>query len=345
MRSGNFKETYRGQIVLTDSVPVIVWSCLLVLAMIAAPALLPKYLVSILVTTMITAIGVLGLNLLTGTTGLISLGHSGFLAVGAYTAGILGAKLHWPMLATLPAAGLVAAAFGLIVGVPSLRLKGLYLAITTLAFGVIINHLILNGGDLTGGSAGLSLPAPSIGGVTLATNGGFYYLVLTCLIVGTFASLNILRSRIGRAFVAIRDHDIAAKAMGIDLTRYKLLAFMASAFYIGVAGALFAFNMRFINEDSFSLLISIEALSMIIVGGLGTVSGALLGTAFIILLNEMLALAFSFFGLKLGGTGAFEIKGLIYGATIVLFLRFEPDGLAGRWRDIRRYWTNWPFSF
>ncbi|MFZ2393960.1 branched-chain amino acid ABC transporter permease, partial [Rhodoferax sp.] len=313
-----------------------------------APLLLSKYYVSVILLLLITAVGVLGLNLLTGTTGLISLGHSGFLAVGAYAAGIVAGKLGWPMLASILAGGLSAAVAGIIVGIPSLRLKGLYLAITTMAFAVIINHLILNGGSLTGGSEGLTVPQPSLFGQALGAERGYYYVVLAFVVVFTFITLNILRSRIGRAFLAIREHDIAAKAMGVNLVRYKLLAFMVSAFYTGIAGGLLAYYTRYLNVDSFSLLISIEALSMLIVGGLGSVSGALLGTAFIVLLNESLGFVFGLLGASFGGSGsgaAYEIKGVVYGLTIVLFLRFEPDGLMGRWRDIKHYWTHWPFRF
>lgn len=348
MRSGNFKQNYRELLALTDSVAVVFWSCVLVAFLLAAPLVLPKYYVSVLLLLLITAVGVLGLNLLTGTTGLISLGHSGFLAVGAYTAGIVAGKLGWSMLPAILAGGVSAAIAGVIVGIPSLRLKGLYLAITTMAFAVIINHLILNGGTLTGGSEGLTVPQPSLFGHPLGAERGYYYMVLAFLVVFTLITLNILRSRIGRAFLAIREHDIAAKAMGVNPIRYKLLAFMISAFYTGIAGGLLAFYTRYLNVDSFSLLISIEALSMLIVGGLGTVAGALLGTAFIVLLNEGLGFLFGMIGASFGGSGstaAYEIKGVIYGLAIVLFLRFEPDGLVGRWRDIKHYWTNWPFRF
>jgi branched-chain amino acid transport system permease protein len=294
---------------------------------------------------MITAVGVLGLNVLTGTTGLISLGHSGFLAVGAYAAGIVASKLGWPMPLCILAGGVCAALAGLVVGVPSLRLKGLYLAITTMAFAVIINHLILNGGDLTGGSDGLSVPQPSLFGTPLAAERGYYFVVLAVLVLAVLVTLNLMRSRVGRAFMAIREHDIAARAMGVDLVRWKLLAFMVSAFYTGIAGALLAYYTRFLNIDSFSLLISIEALSMLIVGGLGSVAGALLGTVFIFGLNEGLGLLFSAIGSGAMSTAVYEVKGIVYGLAIVLFLRFEPDGLIGRWRDVKHYWTHWPFRF
>ncbi|MBI5720778.1 MAG: branched-chain amino acid ABC transporter permease [Burkholderiales bacterium] len=345
MRSRTYKENYRQLLALTDSVPVVVWSVVLVAVLALAPLLIGKYFTTLVLLMMITAVGVLGLNLLTGNAGLISLGHSGFLAVGAYAAGIVAGKLGWPMPLALLAGGVTAALAGLVVGIPSLRLKGLYLAITTMAFAVIINHLILNGGKLTGGSEGLSVPQPALFGVPLATEGGFYYVVLAVLVLAVFVTLNLLRSRVGRALMAIREHDIAARAMGVDLVRWKLLAFMVSAFYTGIAGGLLAYYTRYLNVDSFSLLISIEALSMLIVGGLGSVAGALLGTAFIFVLNEGLGLLFGALGSGLQSSAAFEIKGIVYGLAIVLFLRFEPDGLVGRWRDLKHYWTHWPFRF
>ncbi|ODU56460.1 MAG: branched-chain amino acid ABC transporter permease [Comamonadaceae bacterium SCN 68-20] len=345
MRSGNFKENYRQLLALTDSTPVIVWSVLLVAGLAVAPLVVGKYFATLLLVMMITAVGVLGLNLLTGNTGLISLGHAGFLAVGAYATAIVAGRLGWPMPASLLAGGTCAALAGLVVGIPSLRLKGLYLAITTMAFAVIINHLILNGGSLTGGSEGLSVPQPALFGVPLAAERGYFLFVLGTLVLAVFAMLNLLRSRVGRALMAIRDHDIAARAMGIDLVRWKLLAFMVSAFYTGVAGGLLAYYTRYLNVDSFSLLVSIEALSMLIVGGLGSVAGALMGTAFIFVLNEGLGLLFSLLGSGTLSTAAYEVKGIVYGLAIVLFLRFEPDGLVGRWRDLKHYWTHWPFRF
>ena len=189
------------------------------------------------------------------------------------------------------------------------------------------------------------MPQPSLLGTTLTAERGYYFVVLAVLVVAVLVTLNLLRSRVGRAFMAIREHDIAARAMGVDLVRWKLLAFMVSAFYTGIAGGLLAYYTRYLNVDSFSLLISIEALSMLIVGGLGSVAGALLGTVFIFGLNEGLGLLFSAIGSGATTTSFFEIKGIVYGLAIVLFLRFEPDGLIGRWRDIKHYWTHWPFRF
>lgn len=175
----------------------------------------------------------------------------------------------------------------------------------------------------------------------------FFYVALVMLALFVLLTLNLMRSRIGRAWLAVRDHDIAARAMGISLMHYKLLAFMVSAFYTGVAGALVALQTRYINVDTFSILISIEALAMIIVGGMGRVHGALLGTALILLLPEVLSFGFSLAGDRfttLMSDRIYEIKGLMYGVVILLFLRLEPEGLAGIWRKVKRFWVHWPLS-
>ncbi|MBL4869036.1 MAG: branched-chain amino acid ABC transporter permease [Pseudomonadales bacterium] len=348
MRSGTFKENYSDLIALTDSRWVISSSTVLVAALLVAPLLLSSYWISILLTILITIIGVMGLNLLSGTTGLISLGHAGFLAVGAYTTAILTADHGVSTWIAIPASGVVAAIFGLVVGIPSLRLKGLYLAITTMAFAIIINHVIVNAYDLTHGSEGIATPAATLLGITLERDGQLYYLALILVLLGLFGILNLMRSRIGRAFLAIREHDIAAKAMGINLVNYKLLAFMISAFYAGIAGSLLAYHIRYVNVDSFSFLVSIQAISMIIVGGLGSVSGSILGTVFIIFLIELLNLVLGRIAETvpaLASYSLYELKGFIYGLTIVLFLRFAPEGLIGMWRDIRNYWQHWPFKY
>jgi branched-chain amino acid transport system permease protein len=305
-----------------------------------------NYVLTLATTICITAIGTIGLNLITGTTGLISLGHSGFLAVGAYAAAILLTDHGWPLAAALPAAGVVSALVGLIVGVPSLRLKGLYLAITTMAFAFIVHHVILYAEPLTKGPNGIFLKRTDFLGIPLANDRALYYFTLGVAAVMTLAALNILRTRIGRAWMAIRDHDIAARVMGVNLTTYKLAAFVVSSFFTGIAGALMALQIRFINIDVFNLLLSIEALAMIIFGGLGSVAGAILGAAFLVLLPELIRELFALFG---GDQQAFsqyiyQVRALAYGVVIVFFLRFEPHGLMGLWRDVKKYWTNWPLA-
>jgi branched-chain amino acid transport system permease protein len=347
MRSGHFVESYAQLVALSDSRATWVWTGLLVAALFALPLVAGNYILTLATTIGITAIGVIGLNLLTGTTGLISLGHAGFLAVGAYANAILLTDYGWPLAASLPAAGAAAAAVGLLVGVPSLRLKGLYLAITTLAFSFIVSHVILYAEPVTHGPNGIFLKRADFLGIALATDRELYWFVLCVTILMTLAALNILRTRIGRAWLAIRDHDIAARVMGVNLVAYKLLAFVVSSFFTGIAGALIALQIRFVNIDVFNLLLSIEALAMIIFGGLGSVAGAIVGAAFLVLLpeaiRELLALA--------GGSAPeavskhlFQIRAVVYGVVIVFFLRFEPHGLIGLWRDAKKYWLNWPLA-
>ncbi|MGE0735528.1 MAG: branched-chain amino acid ABC transporter permease [Alphaproteobacteria bacterium] len=348
MRSGHFQETYGQAVALSDNRTVWLWTAILALVLLAFPMAFSNYVVSFAVKIIIAAVGVIGLNMLTGTTGLISLGYSGFLAVGAYTNAILLVDYKWPLILTIPMAGLVSAAVSLLVGVPSLRLKGLYLAITTMAFAFIVNHFILYAEDLTHGPNGVMVPKVEFFGWPISGDVNLYYFSLGVGALMTFGALNILRTRIGRAWMAIRDHDIAANVMGVNLVRYKLLAFVVSSFYIGVAGALLSLQIRFINIDVFGLLLSIEALAMIILGGLGSVPGAIFGAAFLILLPEAIR---SIFALAGGESSAlfskyvYEIRGVAYGFVIVLMLRYEPHGLMGKWRDIKRYWVNWPLSY
>jgi branched-chain amino acid transport system permease protein len=348
MRTGDYKETYGELVALIDSPPVWLWSAVLVLALIVTPYALNAYALSLLTIILITIVGALGLNILTGYTGLISLGHVGFLLTGAYAYAIIVSRYHMPPLVGLLGAGLVPGLASLIVGAPSLRLKGLYLAITTLAFSFIINTLILEARWLTNGARGIAVQRPEIFGISFDSDAAFTYLCLAFAIAALFATLNIRRSRIGRAFVAIRDNDIAARVMGINLRAYKLLAFVTSAFITGIAGALYGIYLSFVSVEGFPFLLSIEALAILIVGGLGSALGAVLGTVFIMLMPEAARLVFSLFSTQLEAvftTGAQELKSMLYGLAIILFLRFQPRGLVGAWHDIKRTWVNWPLRY
>ncbi len=348
MRTGNHKDSYSSLVALSDSVTVWTWAALLGLALLVLPLVVGAYSLTLAVTILVAIVGAIGLNLLTGTTGLISLGQSGFLAIGAYANGILLTDHDWPVWASLPAAGLIAAAISLLVGVPSLRLKGLYLAITTLAFSFIVEYLILFFESVTHGSNGLFLGDVSIFGFDLSNDRPLYYFVLAVTVLVALAALNLGRTRIGRAWLAIRDHDIAARAMGIDLVRYKLLAFFMSSFFVGIAGALMSLQIRFINIDIFGFLLSIEALAIIILGGLGSVAGAILGALFMTLLPEAIRLAMSLVvdaNASSYSKYVYEIRGIAYGVVIVLFLRFKPDGLIGLWRDVKKFFANWPLAY
>jgi len=316
MRSGDFKETYGELVAVTDSRPVWLWSLLLVAALIAAPYLLNSYALSFLTIILITVVGALGLNILTGYTGLISLGHVGFLVTGAYAYAVLVSRYGLPPLVGFLGAGIIPALASLVVGAPSLRLKGLYLAITTLAFSFIINTVILEARTVTNGARGIAVQRPEIFGVSFDSDAAFTQLCLGFAILTLFATLNIRRSRVGRAFVAIRDNDTAARVMGINLHAYKLFAFVTSAFITGIAGALYGIYLSFVSVEGFPFLLSIEALAILIVGGLGSALGAVLGTILIVLLPEATRLVFSLFSAQINAlfsTGAQELKSMLYG--------------------------------
>src|ERR1700741_4215379 len=348
MRTGDYKQTYGELVALIDSPPVWLWSAVLVLALVGAPYVLNAYALSLLTIILITVVGTLGLNILTGYTGLISLGHVGFLLTGAYAYAIIVSRYHLTPLAGFLCAGVVPALASLIVGAPSLRLKGLYLAITTLAFSFIINTVILEARWLTNGARGISVQRPEIFGLSFDSDAAFTYLCLGFAILTLFATLNIRRSRVGRAFVAIRDNDTAARVMGINLHTYKLLAFVTSAFITGLSGALYGIYLSFVSVEGFPFLLSIEALAILIVGGLGSALGAVLGTVLIVVLPEATRLVFSLFSAQMDAlftTGAQELKSMLYGLVIILFLRFQPRGLVGVWHDIRRTWVHWPLRY
>lgn len=348
MRSGNFKETIPELIALTDSRAVWIWSALLFASLAVSPYFVNAYALSFIVLALITGTGALGLHLLTGCTGLISLGHVGFLLLGAYAYAVPVGKFGASPLVGFVLAGFVPAAASIVVGVPSLRLRGLYLAITTLAFSFIISHLVLSMNWLTNGARGITLVRPTLLSIDFSNEIHFAHLCLVVAALALFAVLNIQRSKVGRAFVAIRDNDIAARTMGINLAGYKLRAFMASAFISGIAGALFGLYLTFVSIEGFPFLMSVEALAILIIGGLGSTSGVVMGTVFIILLPEFARLMFVLAGpqmQQLFSTAALEMRTILYGLVIILFLRFEPRGLAGLWADVKRLWTNWPLRY
>jgi len=295
----------------------------------------------------IAIIGAIGLNILTGFTGQISLGHGAFLGVGAYTSAILSQKLHFPFLLALPCAGGMTALLGLFFGIPSLRLKGLYLAIATLAAQFIIEFGIVHWDSLTNGPRGILVPAASIGPLVFDTDRRYYYLVLVVVILTTAFALNLFRTRVGRAFMAIRDRDISAEVIGVNLYRYKLYSFFVSSFVVGIAGSLWAHYIEIITNEHFGITVSISYLAMIIIGGLGSVLGSILGAIFIVLLPETLRLVAGELSASFPSIIAAlaSVREITFGAIIVLFLTFEPEGLAAIWRRVYNYWHLWPFSY
>ncbi|KAB2338072.1 branched-chain amino acid ABC transporter permease [Cytobacillus depressus] len=311
------------------------------------PLLASDYVVGLATLCGIAAIGAIGLNILTGFTGQISIGVGAFLGVGGYTSAILTAKLGLSFWIAMPTAGIITAIVGGLFGLPSLRLKGLYLAIATLAAQVIILFVISRWDSLTGGTAGMVLSRPEIGGFIFHSETSYYYLIFIVLIITTLFTLNLFRSRVGRAFIAVRDRDIAAEVIGIDLFKYKVLAFIVSSFFVGVAGALLGHYTMVVSPELYSISVSIEYLAIILVGGLGSVFGSIYGAVFITLLPvilrsgvELLSGLFPDISNVLVG-----MKEVVFGLVIILFLIYEPEGLAKIWKNIKDYFRLWPFSY
>lgn len=321
-------ESYKKELQLIRKPGTRAWVSALVIAVFLLPLYAPEHLVYIATLVAIFSIGVQGQNLLIGFTGQISFGQAGFLAIGAYTFGhIVRAGIPWPV--GLLGAGAMAGAFGLLVGFPSLRLKGPYLAIATMGFSVAVYQIFVNSEVLSGGRMGLSITRlePLFG--FSRVNFNFYFnLIITLLF--TLASYNIISSYLGRAFISIRDNDIAAEVIGVNLTRYKLLSFAISSFYTGVQGGLFALFMSYLEPNMFTFMETIAVLVAVIVGGLASVEGSIMGAAFVILVPQFFS-------------SAQEFVPVVYGAAIIIILIFEPLGLSGRWLKTRLYLRNWPF--
>jgi branched-chain amino acid transport system permease protein len=350
--TGVFKTSYAADMALFP-LPVARWTIagLALLFVLVAPLVFSPYLMTLLNLVLIAVVGALGLDILVGYTGLISIGEGGFMSVGAYTAANLIVRLGLPFWVAIPAGGLMAALIGIIVGIPSLRIKGLYLAVATLASQFIIEWLINHVTWISGGiEASIQVPPPQVFGYKLVTQLQLYFFLLFFAALAIVATLNLMRSRIGRAFIAIRDQDIAAEIIGIDIFRYKLYAFAISSFYAGVAGVLYTYYLGIANYEQFGIDVSINYLAMIIIGGLGSVLGAIFGAAFITLLPEATRL----FLTNLGGEFLSQdtIRRLVpnstlilFGALIIFFLIVEPEGLNRLWRNIRNYFRTWPFSY
>ncbi|MCA9951464.1 MAG: branched-chain amino acid ABC transporter permease [Anaerolineales bacterium] len=353
MESGIFQTTYKKDMALRPT-PLMKWRLVIVIVVVCLfPFFGNTYQLTLANQVGIAAIAAIGLNILTGFTGQISLGTGGFMAIGAYTSGLLAANLGMPGWMTLPFACVMTAIVGGIFGIPSLRLKGLYLAIATLAAQEIIQWSIVRSAL---GTDAIVVPPITVFGLSLsklkiAGFGGIdfwsYWMILFWLVIVIIFAVNLFRTKVGRAFIAIRDQDIAAEVMGVDLFRYKLLSFATSSFIIGLAGGLLAQYRGIVNYERFTIESSIFFLAVIIIGGLGSISGSIYGAIFMTLLPAIL----SNIGQSLGTTAPsiarlvpFAQQG-VFGMTIILFLIFEPEGLAKIWRDIKDYFRLWPFSY
>jgi len=346
VRCGDFRTSYQADMAIFDSSLSRGLLAAFLVALLLVPLFATSYWLDVFNRVGIAVIAAMGLNVLTGFTGQISLGNAAFLAVGAYTTAALAGR-GVPFLLVLPSSGLVAALVGMVFGVPSLRLKGLYLAIATLAAHFIVEFTVVHWESMTGGVAGTSIAAPSLFGFEFKDDRRLYYPILAVAVVHLFFARNLFRSKVGKALIAIRDHDISAEVMGVDVFRHKLLAFAVSSFFVGVAGSLLAYQAHIISPENFPLGVAIDHLGMIIIGGLGSVLGSILGACFLTLLPEVLRLATgSLSGSFPALVGLFAALKLgVFGLAIVLFLVFEPDGMAARWQRIKSYWKLYPFSY
>jgi branched-chain amino acid transport system permease protein len=335
-----FKTSYENDIALVKHGGQRFWYGALMVLLLLAPWLLPEYWLAQLSFVLIYSIVGLGLMLLAGFTGQVSIGHAAFLGVGAYTQAVL-TNMGVPFVLALTAATALSAAVGLVVGTPALRVKGIYLGIATLAAGFIVEEVFARWESVTGGNAGMHVKAPDLFGLKLESDGAFYFLCLAICVAVTLGVLNLLRSPTGRAFVAIRDSEISAQSMGINLAYYKGLAFAISAALAGIAGALYAHKLRFLSPDQFSLIQSVDLLLLVVVGGLGFVHGAFLGAIFLITMPQLISIGKDFLPPAIGQAAG--LQALVYGVVLVAFVLFEPMGLYGRWLKVRTWFQLFPF--
>jgi branched-chain amino acid transport system permease protein len=319
-----------------------------ILALLTLPLYASQSTVSLVNRIGITIIAVQGLSILTGYSGQISLGQAAFMTTGGYISALLVDKAGWSFFLALPLAALGAGAVGLIFGLPSLRVKGFYLAMSTLAAQFIIPWFTRNAfPEVLNGAQGLNVQVPVLFGIQFNTPQRFIYITLGVLFISTIAAYNITRSRLGRAFVAIRDHDLAAELLGVNLFKYKLQAFFLASVFAGAAGALSAHNIRHLNSETFNLIDSVIFLGMLIIGGLGSNLGPIFGAVVVEALIEAATRFGPFFITLFPSTAAGAVQALrplFFGTTLMLFLIFEPRGLAHRWRLIKAAWRLRPFS-
>ncbi len=347
--SGVFSTSYRADRRLIRTR----WQAIFLLAFIvllfAMPYMAGPRIIAILNIMLISAVIAVGLQICTGYAGQVNLGQAAFMGVGAYTASILASKTGMTFLLTIPLAGLVAAAFGFLFGLTAARIKGFYLALTTIAAQFIFHFTVLNlPSSWLGGSNGVTVPPATLFGYRMVSESAQYYLVLVVTIIMVAGAFGIVRSRFGRAFVAVRDDDVAAGIMGINVPAAKANAFLIGAFYAGVGGALWAYMIRFVGVDQFTLFNSIFFIAMIIVGGMGSIVGALIGVFVIRIIQEIIATAGPSIAEAvpfIGGDIIYAGMNVILGGVITLFVIFEPRGLMHRWNILKSSYRIWPFSY
>jgi len=353
------KRDYYEDVELFKSRTILAWSIVLLIFLFTLPIYLPSYNIYLLNIIMVNIILAVGLNILVGYTGQISLGHAGFFAIGAYGTSLIMMHLLFPFLAAIIIAALIAAFFGFIIGLPALRLEGPYLAIATLGFGLTITHII-GRWNVFGGRMGITAPPLDLGipqsswSWVIEGDVKIYYLIMIITILLVIGARNLMKTRVGRAFMSIRDDDIAAEVMGVNLTIYKTMSFAVSAFYAGVAGGIYGFVVGFFDPFSFNLILSILFLVMVVVGGLGSIMGAIMGAILITYLQYdllknvenlpylgglLVAISRKWFTV----IGLANFSSIALGLIMIAIVIFEPLGMFGIWIRIKKYWKTWPF--
>jgi branched-chain amino acid transport system permease protein len=352
--TATYKRSYAEDMALYR-LPLTRWTVAIiaVLALGVFPLLASDYVLNLANLIAIACLGAIGLNILVGMSGQISIGHAAFMSVGAYTAAVLSVRFGLPWIVAMLAGGVLAAGIGIVIGIPSLRIKGLYLAVATLAAQLIIEWTINHATWISGGAqASIYVNKPTIFGYVIKSQRDMYWLIMIVLVIGIIFALNLARTHLGRSFVAVRDRDIAAEIIGINIFAARLTAFGISSFYAGITGVLYTYYYGVANYEAFTLTISIEFLAMIIIGGLGSVLGSIFGAVFISLVPILLDLALTRIGMGWFGMEGARVAAvssslqlMLFGGLIMFFLVVEPDGLNKLWNNIKDYFRVWPFPY
>ena len=337
----DYDTSYRDSHALLRHAPGRAAYALLVVVLLAAPWVLPRFYIGEMSNIFIASLASLGLMVLTGYTGQVSLGHSGFMAIGAYAEAWLLAH-GLPFAVALPAAAGIAAAAGLVIGLPAIRVSGLYLAMVTLAFAILTGHVIGRWESVTGGFNGLQVGSPLLLGLDVSAERPFYYVCLAVLAVVLLGLVNLMRSGTGRAFVGVRDSEAAAASLGVWVAGYKVLAFVISAAVTGLAGALMAHEIGFLTPEGFDLILSLQLVLMVTIGGLGSLRGALFGAIVVSLLPHLISSLKPLLPQHMSRQFGLEI--FVFGLVLALFVLFEPRGLNGRWIKLKTWFEYFPVN-
>ena len=348
---GDFRTSYKQDNTIFETSTIRWVTIFTIIALCFAPLVVDGYFITLLIQISYLGIAALGLNILVGYTGQISLGHGAFFGFGAFASAWLNTSLHIPVFLCIPLAGFLTMGVGMMFGAPAARIKGLYLAIATLASQFIIEDFFARAEWFSGGAAGSMADPVTLFGFAFDTDQSFYYVALFSLVFMFIWGCNLMRSRDGRAFVAVRDHYLSAEIMGVKLNKYRLLSFGISSFYAGIGGALYAHYLGYVSAEGFTIMMSIQFLAMIIIGGLGSIKGTLMGVIFMVFLPEVLESGVGVMKMTDWGNIPMVVDGLAYikemaiGLVIIGFLIFEPEGLAHRWAQIKYYWKFYPFAY